>query len=146
MFRPAILTAALLAASATAALAETVSCPELAAATQVGTCATPEELKIGFTGYCSDNARMYDKDSVTCASLDNYRKLKDVALWEAGEFQGYLTCTVPADTLRAGKATGISVAKDGAMTRVLCRYDNGATLALRTKKSCKVEGDRAECE
>ncbi|MEW5728132.1 MAG: hypothetical protein AB1918_09940 [Pseudomonadota bacterium] len=138
--------AAILCLAAPAALAETIACPDLSAAAQVGSCPTPQELKWGFTGYCSDNARMTDKDAVTCTSIEEYKKLKDVALWEAGEFQGYLHCSLPAATVKASKPSGVKVDRAGTMNRVTCSYDNDVALSWRTRKSCRAEGTTAVCE
>ncbi len=140
------LLAALLAAVAAPAAAETIACPDLSSAAQVGSCPTEQELKWGYTGYCSDNARMYDKDGDTCVSLENYKALKDVALWEAGEFQGYLSCSLPAATVKASKAAGVTVDRAGTMTRVTCSYDNGLRLSIRTRQTCRAEGGAAVCE
>lgn len=127
------------------ALAGEVTCPDLATVQQVGTCSTEQELKWGFTGYCSDNQRMYDKEDGTCLSLEHYKKIKDVSLWEAGEFQGYLHCSLPPETIKASKFKHMGAIRIGAMTRVVCTYDNGLDLTYRTKGACKVEGDKAVC-
>lgn len=127
--------------------AETVSCPELTPAVQVGTCPSEEELQFTFTGYCSDNARMYKwHEESVCTQYELYRKLKNVVLWEAknGDFQGYLSCDLPADKITSAKATGIEVSKLGRMTRIACGYGEGITFAHRTKAQCKVEGS-ASC-
>lgn len=128
------------------AMASEITCPELSAAQQVGTCASEQELKWGFTGYCSDNQRLYDKAEDTCLSEEHYKKLKDVSLWEAGEFQGYLHCSQPAETIKASKFKHIGAIRIGAMTRVVCTYDNGLDLTYRTKAPCTIEGDKAVCK
>jgi hypothetical protein len=128
------------------ALAGEVTCPDLAAIQQVGVCPSEQELKIGFNGYCSDNQRMYDKEDGTCLSLEHYKKLKDVSLWEAGEFQGYLHCSNTAETIKVAKFKHMGAIRIGAMTRVVCTYDNNIDLTYRTKAACKVEGDKAVCK
>jgi len=128
------------------AVASEVTCPDLAAIAQVGTCASEPELKLGFTGYCSDNQRLYDKEDGTCLSFDHYKKVKDVSLWEAGEFQGYLHCSQPAEAIKASRYKHMGAIRIGAMTRVVCTYDNGIDLTYRTKASCAVEGDKAVCK
>ncbi|BAE50393.1 hypothetical protein amb1589 [Paramagnetospirillum magneticum AMB-1] len=128
------------------AVAAEVTCPDLSAAQQVGNCASEEELKFGFTGYCSDNQRLYDKEDGTCLSLDHYKKIKDVALWEAGEFQGFLHCSKSAETIKASKLKHMGALRVGAMTRVVCSYDNGLDLTYRTKAACTVEGNKAVCK
>ena len=128
---------------ATAVAAGTLSCPDPGAAVQVGTCPSEEQLKYGFTGYCSDNARMYDKSSVDCSDEKAYRKLKNVALWESagGAFQGYLSCDLPAAAVKAAKASAIAVAKQGGVTRVVCTYPEGIAFTYRTRSACRVQGD-----
>lgn len=125
------------------ALAESLACPDPAAAVQVATCPSEEELKYTFIGYCSDNARMYGKDTDTCASYQNYRKLKNVALWESkdGAFQAYVSCDLPAGTLKNLKPASIAVTKQGKLTRLACSYPEGVTFTYRTKAQCKVQGD-----
>jgi hypothetical protein len=82
--RSSLIAVALLVGPATtAAKGETLFCPDLAAAVQVGACPSEEELRYTFTGYCSDNARLYDPDTVTCSDYKHYRRLKNVALWES---------------------------------------------------------------
>lgn len=141
--------------AANLATAETLACPSLATAVQVGTCPTEEELKYTFTGYCSDNARMYGKGDDTCTSYQNYRKLKNVVLWESadGEFHAYLSCDLPAAAVKEAKATGVAVNKQGTMTRVLCSYGEGIAFAHRTRAACKAEAGpcadgvcKANCE
>lgn len=137
------------------AAAETLVCPNLTTAVQVQTCPTEEELQYTFTGYCSDNARMYGKDHDTCASYQNYRKLKNIVLWETadGAFHAYLSCDLPAAAVKEAKATGVAVNKQGTMTRVLCSYGEDITFAHRTRSACKVEAGacadgacKANCE
>ncbi|CAA7615731.1 conserved exported hypothetical protein [Candidatus Terasakiella magnetica] len=127
-------------------LAAEYTCPDMAAITQVGNCASEQELQASFAGYCSDNARMYDKDDTSCLSHDHYKKLKDVALWESGEFLGYLHCSQTPEARKAVKSNGIHVAKLGKLTRVVCTYENGSEMALRTRSECSVQGDKAVCK
>jgi hypothetical protein len=116
-----------------------LTCPDLSKATQVATCPSEEELKYTFNGYCADNARLYEQDKETCASFENYRKLKNVALWESadGEFQAYVSCDLTGDTIRAAKARRVSVGKAGKLTRVSCDYGDDIVFAYRTRASCR---------
>ncbi|TAN70888.1 MAG: hypothetical protein EPN20_05140 [Magnetospirillum sp.] len=129
------------------AIADEVACPDMTTAVQVGACPTEDELKWGYTGYCGDNARLYDKEAEgdTCVTIENYKKLKDVALWEAGEFQGYLHCSLPAEAHRAAKPAGIGIRKTGKLTRVTCTYDGGQDMTLRIRADCTKSGDKAVC-
>lgn len=129
--------------SAAGARAETIACPDLSTAVQVGNCPTEDELVFTFNGYCSDNARMYSKDAGVCTNYRHYRKMKNVVLWESadGTFQSYLSCDLPAATIKAAKAGGMAIARQGSMTRLLCTYGEEITFAHRTKAACRPEGD-----
>lgn len=124
------------------ARAEAVSCPDLAAAVQVGTCPAEEDLRYTYTGYCSDDARMYRGDSDVCADYRRYRKLKNVVLWESadGVFQGYVSCDLPATTLRQARAATMVAGKQGKITRLVCSYGDGLAFTYRTRAECKVQG------
>lgn len=125
------------------AIAETLACPDAAAAVQVATCPSEEELKYTYTGFCADNARMYGKDKETCATYENYRKAKNIALWESkdGAFQAYISCDLPAGTLQQLKPLAIAVTRQGKLTRLACTYPEGVTFTYRTRAECKVRGD-----
>ena len=129
------------------AAAEDVACPDLAQAVQVGDCPSEAQLKYSYAGYCSDDARMYDKDGGnTYVTLDAFKKLKNHALWEAGEFQGYLNCGRGQQETRALKLVRLSVAPAGTLTRVVCGYEGGAMMVLRTRRACTQDGDVARCD
>lgn len=131
------------------AFAGEISCPDMSSAVQVGQCPTEAELKWGFDGFCGDNARLYDKsnpDGDTCVSMDNYKKLKDVALWEAGEFQGYLNCARSVDQHKAAKLVQLGVGRIGSMTRVVCSYEGGDDLSQRLRAECAVKDGKAICK
>lgn len=128
---------------AAAVLAEEVTCPDLAMAVQVGTCPSEEELQFTFSGYCSDNARMYEwQEEQVCTNYPLYRQLKNVVLWEAkgGDYQGYVSCDLPREQVVAAKPVKIAVGVKGKLTRVVCSYSGGISFAYRTKAKCKVEG------
>jgi hypothetical protein len=128
------------------AAAETVSCPDLAAAVQVAPCPPEEELRYTFTGYCGAGARLYGRDADHCADYASYRRLKNVALWESadGAFHTYLSCELPPAEIKAAKAARIAVVKQGKLTQVVCSYRDGVAFTYRTKAACKVEGT-ADC-
>lgn len=142
MKRP-LLALALALGAALPARAETFACPDTAAAVQVATCPSEEELKYTHTGFCADSARMYGKDKETCASYESYRKAKNIALWESkdGAFQAYISCDLPTDTLKKLKAVSIAVTRQGKLTRLACSYPEDVTFTYRTKAECKVQGD-----
>ena len=154
--RLALLSLALPAALlASPAQAETVSCPALSAAVQVAACPTDAELQYTFLGFCGDNARLYGRDVLTCASFENYKGVKNTALWESenGSFSGYLNCNLDTATLRASRALKMSVEKKNGLTRLICDYENDQRMVMRTKGTCTVEAAdcssgecRASCE
>lgn len=125
------------------AFADTLACPDLSTTVQVATCPSEDELRYTFTGYCSDNARLYGKDTDTCTSYDNYRKLKNIALWETadGAFQAYLSCDLPPEMLKPLKPSTIRVVKKGKLTQLICDYPEGISFTHRTKAECKVTGE-----
>lgn len=125
------------------ALADTLACPDPATAVQVATCPSEEELQYTYNGFCSDDKRLYAKDYDTCASYANYRKLKNVALWESkdGLFQAYVSCDLQPAAVKALKPAAISVSKQGKLTRLACTYPDGVVFTYRTKANCKVQGD-----
>lgn len=123
------------------AIAGTVSCPDLSTAVQVAACPSEEDLKYTFTGFCSDNARMYSKDTDVCTDYQRYRKLKNVALWESrdGEFQAYVSCDQPASAVKAAKVSSIAVAKKGGITQLVCSYRDGVVFTNRMRGECTVD-------
>jgi hypothetical protein len=128
------------------AMAATVSCPDLATAVQVGACPAEEELKYTFTGYCSDDAKAYKGETDVCTDYQRYRLLKNVALWEAGDgvFNAYISCDLPPEKLKAAKATGVKVGRQGKMNQLICSYGDGINFTWRTRAECKVESGGCE--
>lgn len=129
--------------ASSSAMADALTCPDLSTAMQVGSCPTEQDLKYTHIGYCSDNRRLYDKETGPCANYQDYRRLKNVALWEAGNsaFHGYLSCDLAPATIKAAKTAHIEVRTQGKITRVVCHYEGGITLTHRTRAECRVEGD-----
>jgi len=118
--------------------AETLVCPDLGSAVQVNACPTDDELQYTYKGYCSDNARMYDKGEQVCTDFALYRLKKNVSLWETGDgrFAGYVSCETGLVPLGQGRAVMLAVSQLGSVTRVACSYDIGVTFSLRTKAKC----------
>ncbi len=128
------------------AAAETVACPDPAQAIQVGACPAEEDLRIGFGGYCSDNARLYDKaDKQLCTDYGLYRAAKNIALWETpdGRFSGYVSCEPGRAGLAGAVVKGLRIDKQGSVTRLSCQYNTGLALSHRTKSACTA--DAAAC-
>lgn len=128
----------------TPAPAAEVACPDLAAAVQVAPCPSEEELQYTYNGYCGDDARMYakGKDVDTCVSYENYRAMKNIALWEAagGEFQAYVSCDVEPAAVKAAKPLKIVVGTANKLTRVACDYGDDIVFVHRSHAACKVGG------
>lgn len=124
------------------AIAGPIACPDPAKAVQVAACPSEEELRYTFMGYCGDDRRLYASDADTCASYENYRKQKNVALWESadGAFQAYLSCDLPPDALKHLKPVSIAVTRLGKMTQLSCSYGENVTFTHRTKAQCQVQG------
>lgn len=131
---------------ATSAFAAEQRCPDLATAVQVAACPSTAELEYTFLGYCGDNARLYGRDGDTCESFENYRKAKDIALWESadGEFSGYLSCMTAPTAIRAAGPVRMTVEQKGTLSLLVCSYGDDIRLVHRTKASCRVDGP-AEC-
>lgn len=146
-YRLALLSLVLLGSSlaATSAHAETLICPDLSKAAQIQPCPTDEELRYTYMGFCGDNARLYGRDVLTCASFENYKAEKNYALWETadGAFSGYLSCNLGADTIKASKALKMSAERKNNLTRLICNYENDQRMVHRTKANCTVE--QADC-
>ena len=131
------------------AVAAPVACPDMKTATRAGACPTEEELVFTFNGYCSDNARLYGKGTEVCTDYQAYRKMKNVVLWESrnGEFQGYVSCDLPAAELKALKPTAIAADRErtGArgsersINRLLCSYGEGIVFSRRSREECRVD-------
>lgn len=139
--RAALLVLLLLAPGARAA--DALVCPDLAAAVQIGSCPSEAELRYAFTAVCSDDARVYAKDTDECTDFQQYRRRRNTALWESadGRFQSYLSCELPVASVRNAKAAGISVEKQGNVVRLVCGYPQGISFVHRSKGQCRIEGD-----
>ncbi len=127
------------------ALASQLACPDLAAAAQVNACPTEEELKFTYTAFCSDNAKAYAKETDSCLRYQDYRQMKNTAMWESkdGEFSGYISCDLQVAKVKAMKATGMKIEHQGKLNKVVCSYPGGIILSYRTKESCAIDNDKA---
>ena len=125
--------------------AATFSCPDLASAVQVNACPTEDELKFTYNGYCSDNAKAYANQTDSCIRYDDYRAMKNTARWESkdGEFDGYVSCDLPAAQFKALKATSLKVVAQGKLTKLVCSYPKGINFTYRTKQACTIDNEKA---
>ena len=140
-----IVLAALLTTLGGAATAGAMSCPDLANAVQVNSCPAEEELKHTYSGICSDSAKAYANQTDSCIRYEDYREMKNVALWESkdGNFTAYVSCDLSADKLKAGKATAMTVVRQGKLNKLVCTYPNGLSFTYRTKAACAVNNENA---
>lgn len=129
------------------ASAATMVCPDLSVAAQVNACPMEEELKYTYNGFCSDASKAYAKETDSCIRYEDYRAMKNVALWESkdGEFSGYVSCDLPAAKVQVLKSTGMKVEQQGKLTKVVCSYPQGVSFTHRTKATCSVDGAKATC-
>ncbi len=74
--------------------------------------------------------------------------MKNVALWESadGAFDGYISCDLPPAQVKALKPAGMTLEKQGKLTKLVCAYDKGIRLTHRTKANCTVANARATCD
>lgn len=137
--------ALLLAALSLGAAAGTMTCPDLAGAVQVNACPTEEELKFTYNGFCSDTAKAYANQTDSCIKYEDYREMKNVALWESkdGVFSGYISCALPTEQLKASKVSAMAVERQGKLNKLVCSYANNVRLTYRTKAACAVDNEKA---
>jgi hypothetical protein len=127
------------------ASAASMSCPDLAGAVQVNSCPSEEELKHTYSGFCSDASKAYANQTDSCIRYEDYREMKDVALWESkdGVFSGYISCALPARQIKSLKPTGMALATQGKLKKLVCSYPKGINLTYRTKGACAVDNEKA---
>jgi hypothetical protein len=127
------------------AAAAQYGCPDLASAAQVNACPTEEELKHTYTAFCSDNAKVYAKETDSCVRYKDYRQMKNLALWESkdGVFDSYVSCDLPPAKVKALKATGMKIERQGKLNKVVCSYPGGINFTYRTKSACTIVDDKA---
>lgn len=140
----AALFVALLAVALPAGAAQ-YACPDLATAVQVNACPTEDELKHTYNGFCSDNAKAYAKETDSCLRYEDYRDMKNTALWESkdGQFDGYVSCGLAPAKVKALKATAMKVERQGKLTKVVCSYPNNVNFTYRTKAACVIDDAKA---
>lgn len=120
------------------------TCPDISKAVKVGDCPTGDELKRMFRSTCgstdTENENPHAKG--VCRSYQVFSKIKNTALWELddGEYVGYLSCNATEAQIKAGKPIKISIGQRREWDRVICTYDNGAELVLRTRETCEIPG------
>ena len=140
-----ILLAVILSSLSLCASAAPLACPDLSVAVQVNACPTEEELKFTYNGFCSDTAKAYANQTDSCIRYEDYREMKNVAMWESkdGVFSGYVSCALPVGKVKALKPTGMEVVTQGKLNKLVCAYPAGINLTYRTKGACAVDNAKA---
>lgn len=140
-----VLLALIISALNLSASAAPLACPDLSAAVQVNACPTEEELKFTYNGFCSDTAKAYANQTDSCMRYEDYRVMKNIALWESkdGVFSGYVSCDLSAGQIKALKPSGMQVATQGKLKKLVCSYPGGLNFTYRTKGACAVDNEKA---
>ncbi len=129
------------------AWAESVyTCPDISNAVKVSECPSEDELVRMFSSTCGfkDTEKENPHAKGFCKNYSTFRKVKNTSLWESGdgEYMGYLSCDSTESKIKATKLVKISTGQKGAIARVICTYEGGFELALRTRGACKVPNAR----
>ncbi len=127
------------------AWAARLACPDLSAAVQVNGCPTEEELQYTYTGYCSDNAKAYARETDACLRYADYWKMKNTVLWESkdGVFSAYLSCDLPLAELKAMRPTTMKIERQGKLSKLACSYPQGVKFTYRTRENCRIDNEAA---
>ena len=126
-----------------AAWAEIVyTCPDISKSVKVGDCPSDDELKRMFRNTCGwrDTENKNPHSEGVCKSYSLFKKAKNTALWESadGEFDGYLSCDKKENEIKASKLVKISINQKREWDRVICTYEGGSRLVVRTRKTCEI--------
>lgn len=118
------------------------TCPDIAKAKKVGGCPSEETLLHMFSSTCGSTDTKNENPHAKgfCRNYSTFRKVKNTSLWETGdgEYVGYLSCDLTRDKIKAGKLVKISIGQKRIWDRVICTYDNGSELVLRTRETCSI--------
>ena len=127
------------------AWAESVyTCPDISKSAKVGGCPSDDELKRMFSNICgwrdTENENPHAKG--VCKYYSLFRKAKNTALWESGDgkYEGYLSCDTKENEIKASKLIKISIGQKREWNRVICTYEGGSELVLRTREICEIPG------
>jgi len=120
------------------------TCPDISKAVKVGGCSSEAGLKRMFKVTCGwddfekDNPHAQGK----CINYSSFKKVKNTALWESndGKYDGYLSCDTKENEIKASKLVKISMSWKREWNRVICTYEGGSELVLRTRESCEIPG------
>ncbi len=120
------------------------TCPDISQAKQVADCSSEEELIRMFASACGPRKMPGEDPDATeqCKSFEAFKQRKNTALWESadGEYMGYVNCNTPAAKIKAAKLLSINLGTKRVMDKIICSYEGGTNLILRTRESCKIPG------
>jgi len=120
------------------------TCPDISKSAKVGGCPSDDELKRMFSTTCgwqdTENENPHAKG--ICKNYSLFRKAKNTALWESGDgkYEGYLSCDTKENEIKASKLVKISIGQKLEWYRVICTYEGGSELVLRTRETCEIPG------
>jgi hypothetical protein len=127
------------------AWAESVyTCPDISKSAKVGGCSTDDELKRMFSNICGwqDTEKENPHAKGICKNYSLFKKVKNTALWESGDgrYDGYLSCDTKESKIKTSKLVKISISQKREWNRVICTYEGGSELVLRTREICEIPG------
>ncbi len=118
------------------------TCPDISQARQVGDCSSEEELIRMFASACGPRTMPGEDPDATeqCKSFEKFKQRKNTALWESadGGYMGYVTCNRPAAKIKKAKFLSINLGTKRVMDKIICSYEGGVNLILRTRESCQI--------
>lgn len=125
------------------AWAESVyTCPDISNSVKVGECPSEDDLLRMFSSTCgsTDTQKENPHAKGFCKNYSMFRKVKNTSLWESGdgEYMGYLSCDSTENKIKASKLVKISIGQKRVIDRVICTYEGGFELALRTRETCEI--------
>ncbi len=119
-------------------------CPDISKAVKVGECPSEDELLRMFSSTCGSRDTKNENPHAKgfCKHYNLFRKVKNTSLWESGdgEYMGYLSCDSTEGKIKASKLVKISIGQQRVWDRVICTYEGGSNLVLRTRETCEVPG------
>ena len=120
----------------------TIPCPDLSEAMQIGDCPVEDELRHMFDKGCGVERDTTAKKPELCDSYAEFKRRKNTALWESsdGEFMGYVSCTTPASEIKSSRPISVAVSQKKGIYKVACNYQGGIKFTLRTLSVCRVPG------
>ncbi|MES9963229.1 MAG: hypothetical protein ABW116_06790 [Candidatus Sedimenticola sp. 20ELBAFRAG] len=133
---------------------KTIQCPDLSQAKQLVDCPAEAEMERYFKKHCDFERDPDAKKPELCDSFKEYKRRKFNAMWESsdGEFMGYLSCDAPPAELKKRQQTSVAVSQKNGLYKIVCGYEGGSRLIMRTRSVCRVPGVkttgivmRAEC-